>query len=71
MMTRYRMRLGSEILQEVNDVIIGRKTVEDVRSKIEDRDDSNGHDDHSDDHDGARGQGQWESRARRKRTAAH
>ena len=57
MMTRYRMRLGSEILQEVNDVIIGRKTVEDVRSKIEDRDDPNGHDDHSDHHDGTGGRG--------------
>ena len=30
MMTRFRLRLGPEILQEVNDVIMGRKKAEDV-----------------------------------------
>ena len=52
MMTRFRLRLGPEIIQEVNDVIIGRKTVEDVLKKSdahdghEDGEEADSHDDH-------------------------
>lgn len=45
MMTRFRNRHGPEIIQEVNDVIIGRKTVKEVIAK---KDDSDSHDDHND-----------------------
>lgn len=45
MMARFRKRLGPEILQEVNDVIIGRKKAEDVVTRDDEHDDR---DDHSD-----------------------
>lgn len=45
MMTRFRNRHGPEIIQEVNDVIIGRKTVKEVIAK---KDDSDSRDDHND-----------------------
>lgn len=48
MMTRFRLRLGPEILQEVNDVIIGRKTAEDVIAKADNHDDHDNQDDHND-----------------------
>ena len=53
MMTRFRLRLGPEIVQEINDVIIGRKTAEDVLGK------SSGHEEHEDrdEHDKGSGGG--------------
>jgi len=48
MMTRFRERLGPEIVQEVNDVIIGRKTVEDVLAKADGHDDLDDKDNHDD-----------------------
>ena len=48
MMTRFRERLGPEIVQEINDVIIGRKTVEDVLAKADGHDDLDDEDNHDD-----------------------
>ena len=45
MLTRFRQRLGTKILQEVNDVIIGRKTAQEVAGKARTPDDD---DDNSD-----------------------
>ena len=45
MMTRFRQRLGPEIIQEVNDVIIGRKKPEDVIARADGRDDPDDPDD--------------------------
>lgn len=57
MMTRFRLRLGPEIIQEVNDVIIGRKSVEDILKKPDESDNHEEHDNHDnhDDHVGGSG----------------
>ena len=38
MMVRFRQRLTPEMLQDINDVIIGRKKPEDIVKKDEDQD---------------------------------
>ena len=45
MMSRFRQRLTAEMLQDVNDVISGRKTAEQIAAESEDHDED--HDDHS------------------------
>ena len=42
MMSRFRQRLTPEMMQDVNDVIIGRKTAEQIANESEDHDDDSG-----------------------------
>ena len=44
MMTRFRQRLTPEMMQDVNDVIIGRKTAEQIAEEADRRDDDSGDD---------------------------
>ena len=45
MMSRFRQRLTTKMLQDVNDVITGRKTAEQIVAEAEDHDDGHDHDD--------------------------
>ena len=54
MMSRFRQRLTAEMLQDVNDVISGRKTAEQIAAESEDHDED--HDDHSGEGTGGSGE---------------
>ena len=45
MMSRFRQRLTTKMLQDVNDVITGRKTAEQIVAEAEDHDEGHDHDD--------------------------
>lgn len=53
MMSRFRQRLTTEMLQDVNDVIMGRKTAEQIAAEAEDHDED--HDDDSGEGSGGSG----------------